>query len=235
MSCSGIIKKNWGFMANFGLGMAGALIAMFYTILFVKDSRNMRPKEVIAMDAKIKAYELSLAKDKWEKGGKKGQAPSVEEQEKEVDNGGKVSEFCPCTSMFDWQHPKKAFNTTFRKRLYGVRPYLLLLMTIFVLEIFVQNGKGPTMFLFLRKEFSWNESTFGLYVACFGVLGLFTQYVAVPFMTENLGMRDSTLGFLAVLGATIQQVMVAFAKEDWVLYVAGLIAFLAPCITTTCR
>ena len=65
--------------------------------------------------------------------------------------------------------------------------------------------------------------------------GLFTQYVAVPFMTENLGMRDSTLGFLAVLGATVQQFMAAFAKDDWVLYLGGLIAFLAPCITTTCR
>ena len=75
--------------------------------------------------------------------------------------------------MFQWKHPKKAFHTTFRKRLFGVRPYLLLLMVIFILEIFVQNGKGPTMFLWLRKEFSWDESTFGLYIACFGALGGF--------------------------------------------------------------
>ena len=59
--------------------------------------------------------------------------------------------------------------------------------------------------------------------------------MAVPFLTENMGMRDATLGLLAVLGATIQQVMSAFAKDDWVLYVGGLIAFLSPCITTTCR
>ena len=54
-------------------------------------------------------------------------------------------------------------------------------------------------------------------------------------MTENLGMQDSTLGFLAVLGATIQHVINAFAKTDWVLYLTGVVSFLSPCITTTCR
>lgn len=70
MSCSGIIKKKWGFMANFGLGMAGALLAMFYTIFFVKDSRNMRPLEVIQLEEKQKAYEKALAIERWKKAGK---------------------------------------------------------------------------------------------------------------------------------------------------------------------
>ena len=61
------------------------------------------------------------------------------------------------------------------------------------------------------------------------------QYVAVPFLTESCHLHDTTIGALAVIGAAVQCVITAFAKVDWVLYIAGLVAFLSPCITTTCR
>ena len=59
--------------------------------------------------------------------------------------------------------------------------------------------------------------------------------MAVPFLTETCHLHDTTIGALAVIGAALQCVITAFAKIDWVLYIAGLIAFLSPCITTTCR
>ncbi len=62
-----------------------------------------------------------------------------------------------------------------------------------------------------RKQFSWNEETFGKYVALFGIVGLFTQYVAVPFLTER-GYHDTTLGFWGVVGSTAQCVITALAK-----------------------
>jgi hypothetical protein len=39
---SGYIKRNLGFMYNFSLGMLFAMIAMGYTVLFVKDSKEIR-------------------------------------------------------------------------------------------------------------------------------------------------------------------------------------------------
>ena len=56
------------------------------------------------------------------------------------------------------------------------------------------TGKGPTMLLYLRKEFSWDEQEFGQFIAVFGFMGLFTQYVAVPYLTENRGWSDTKLG-----------------------------------------
>lgn len=94
------------------------------------------------------------------------------------------------------------------------------------MEIFLENGKGPTMFLFFRKQFQWEQKTFATFLALFGLVGLFTQYVAVPFLSENLKLHDTTIGILGVLGCGIQQVIMAFAHSDWLLYLGGVIAFL---------
>jgi MFS family permease len=184
MSLSGVIKNNIGFVGNFALGMIGAILALLYTAFFIKDSRQMRPKEVQDVLDKMRAL---------------GQAdPTMMTGDKRNKN--------ICASIFDIENVKSAFKATFRRRKFGLRTYVILLSTIFVLEIFLINGKGPTMFLFLRKEFSWDEVTFGKYVAIFGFVGLFTQYVAVPFLTEDVGLHDTTLGILAVIGCCIQQV-----------------------------
>ena len=140
-----------------------------------------------------------------------------------------------CKSLFNVKNVKMAFQTTLKKRPHGVRPYLLLLAFIFILEIFLINGKGPTMYLYFRKEYGWDESKFGQFIAVFGVVGLFTQYVAVPFFTETVGLHDTTLAFFGVIGCAVQQVIVAFTTAEWVLYISGIIAFLGATITTTCR
>ena len=42
---------------------------------------------------------------------------------------------------------------------------------------------------FLRKQFQWDASVFGRFLALLGVLGILTQYVAVPVLTERMGIR----------------------------------------------
>lgn len=44
---------------------------------------------------------------------------------------------------------------------------------VFLLEIFLITGKGPTMYLYFRKHFSWDAEGFGVYIGVFGILGIF--------------------------------------------------------------
>jgi hypothetical protein len=131
-------------------------------------------------------------------------------------------------SLFDLKNVKRAFRTTFKRRPYNVRPYLLILASVFIIEIFMSNGRGPTMYLFLRKEFQWNTSSMAKYMAVFGVIGCITQYMIVPFLTENkrIRMRDSTLAALSLMTSAGSATIVAFASDTWEIYVAGLVSFL---------
>ncbi len=121
-----------------------------------------------------------------------------------------------------------SIRTTFKKRPYNIRPYLLTLASVFILEIFLSNGRGPTMYLFLRKEFKWDEKVMAKFMAFFGSLGLITQYLIVPFLTENkrIRMRDSTLAALSMLTGAGSATITAFASQEWEIYVSGLVNFL---------
>ena len=57
------IKRNGGFILNFILGMTFILIAMFYIIFFLEDSRDLRPPEVVE-ELKAKEEEVKGRKEK---------------------------------------------------------------------------------------------------------------------------------------------------------------------------
>ena len=50
------------------------------------------------------------------------------------------------------------------------------------------------MYLYFRRKFNWNAKTFGSYIGFYGLLGMFAQYVAIPFMSGTLGMHDTSIG-----------------------------------------
>ena len=64
----------------------------------------------------------------------------------------------------------------------------------FLLEIFLITGKGPTLYLYFRKRFSWDEKGFGMYIGIFGIMGMIAQYVIIPFMSNRLKLKDMTIG-----------------------------------------
>ena len=119
---------------------------------------------------------------------------------------------------------RRAFRTTFKSRRYGFRTCLLLLCLLFVVEIFLIEARGPSMYLFLRKQFQWDASVFGRFLAYLGVLGLLTQYVAVPILTERVGMRDSTIAGVAMMTVFGEFLIWAFATEGWHIYAGGTLA-----------
>ena len=57
MALSSVIQSKLGFIYNFVFGMLAALLAMTYTIVFVKDSRILKARRDLRDKAKEKASE----------------------------------------------------------------------------------------------------------------------------------------------------------------------------------
>ena len=107
---------------------------------------------------------------------------------------------------------KSAFKTAFEKRENNMRTFIILIGSEkcyqsnvyiqlpivsglgFLLEIFLITGKGPTLYLYFRKQFSWDEKGFGMYIGIFGIMGMIAQYVIIPFMSNRLKLKDMTIG-----------------------------------------
>jgi len=209
MALSAPIQNYIGFIGNFGLGTLMAVITLMYAIFFVKDSRKLRPKEVQDQLDMMKSYQINTNK-------KDG-----------------------LRKIFDVENVKQGFNTMFKRRDNNVRRFIIMLACCFVLEIFLTNGKGPIQYLYFRRKFSWDHSKFGGYIAVFGIVGIFAQFVVIPFLSGRMGLHDTTLGVIAILTCIAQQIIVCFtpagAEYEWLIYFAGIIAFLSITITTTTR
>ena len=50
------------------------------------------------------------------------------------------------------------------------------------------------MYLYVRRKFNWNAKTFGSYIGFYGFLGMFAQYVAIPFLSGYMHLHDTTIG-----------------------------------------
>ena len=114
-------------------------------------------------------------------------------------------------SLFNVKNVQFAFKTTFKRRENSLRSCIIVTgfwwsdhsqifskITdtgfAFLLESFLWTGKGPTMYLFFRKQFGWGSQEYGIYTGIFGVLGIIAQYLVIPTMSFRLKMHDMTIG-----------------------------------------
>ena len=93
-----------GYIAHFGISMGCAMAAVLYAAVFLKDSRNMRPKEALEEMEARKAMMADL-----QKGPEGGDA-----EEEANDNGGCARTPAACCSVFDLANVKRALKITFR-------------------------------------------------------------------------------------------------------------------------
>jgi PCFT/HCP family folate transporter-like MFS transporter 1/3 len=216
-SLSSIIKKELGFSYNFGFGILCALLSVLYCAFFVKESKTIRQE-------KIEKRMSEQTQDHCDEG------KELEEANEMVKTKGRI--FC---EMFQLESFKQGFATVLKKRGHYKRSLLLILILGFVLEIFFFGGLWSSHFLFLRKQLNWTSMQYTRYTSILGLIGLLSQYIAVPLLANKAKIHDSTISLLETFTSIINLFILAFAVNEWMLYIGGLVAFLDAAATTMFR
>ena len=99
-------------------------------------------------------------------------------------------------SFFNWRNLKEGVSATIKRREFGKRGNIFLVILALELEVFMMRGKWQTVYLYLRRQLEFTLAQFSRLVTIFGVLGLVSQYVFVPLLSAKLKFRDSTIALM---------------------------------------
>ena len=54
-------------------------------------------------------------------------------------------------------------------------------------------GKWSNSYLFFRRTLKWDIKEYSTYITAYGLLGMVATYLLMPFLTDYLKLRDTTI------------------------------------------
>ena len=54
-------------------------------------------------------------------------------------------------------------------------------------------GKWSNSYLFFRRTLKWDIKEYSAYITAYGLLGMVATYLLMPFLTDYLKLRDTTI------------------------------------------
>lgn len=109
-------------------------------------------------------------------------------------------------------------RTTFKSREDFIRSIVLLNLLMLTIHIFVMNGDGSVMFLYLREKFDWTLTKFTLYNSATSIIWIIGTMGGTYILHKLLHVKEAVLiliGFISILSGSLLQ---GFGRTDWYLY-----------------
>ena len=103
-----------------------------------------------------------------------------------------------------------SFRTLLKKRSKNNRLWIIMFVLIFALPTVVNAGYGVVGYLFYRLQYDISTETYSDLISSWFVVNMFAQLVTVPFLSNKLGLQDTTIIILAIAPAIL-----GFLAEAW--------------------
>ena len=138
-------------------------------------------------------------------------------------------------------HIKESFGVAFKKRQGGIRHVVLILISLFGLYSFANNGISSINIQYARAKFNWTEGTdnfnkeYSRLQSIGTVFNLFAIGVLMPIMTQILKMRDLSITAFCVTSSITGITTILLANDYHFLYLANFFRMFSDVVTVGIR
>ena len=209
---SGKISTRFGYGAIYGSAGVLQFLALTYAIFFVKESTDIRDYKGMTSDSSTNVDKAAADSEK--------RIPS-------------------CQSIFSTM--AQSFGVAFQKRDGGLRHIVIILIALFGLYGFANNGISSINIQYARARFTWEDGSddFNEWWASLQSIGtvfnLFAIGVLMPIMTQVLKLKDLTIVSFCILSSLAGIMTFLIAKVAVLLYLANFLRMFSDVVTVGIR
>ena len=118
-----------------------------------------------------------------------------------------------------------SFKTVLRNRENNARKWILILVAVFCVNASVTAGARICAFMFLRLQYNVTTVDYGNLASVYFISSSIFQLTVIPFLTNKLKIRDTTILILAFLTSVPSWMVEAFADDIRILYFNRLFCY----------
>lgn len=172
------------------------VIGLLYAFFFLKEVKKEKADENAAYD------NPALEVDQKELPNRKNESrlqiiePVVEEEKKNL-----------CLEFFDPRLANQCLRSFYKKREYGVRSIIILLMSMHLITNGVANGETQNIFLYQRAKLNWSVDLHTYHNVFSIVLGLVGTLLMIGVLSKFLKVSDIVLTLLSTALTFISRVI----------------------------
>lgn len=208
-----LLMMNFELVELFGMMIPVHVIGLLYTLIFLKE---VKPK--VSEDAAYDnpAMDTELPSRSQESTLQINEAPVVEESKKNA-----------CLEFFDPRLANQCVKTFFKKREYGMRSVIILLMLMHFVTNGLNQGESQSAFLYQRLKLKWDVDTH-IYNNVFAiVLGLIGTLLMVGVLSKFLQVPDIVLTLISTFLSIVSRIFYSFVTTTVGFFIGTAIDFCA--------
>lgn len=141
-----------------------------------------------------------------------------------------------CLALFKPSNIRDSLMVLVRNRKSNLRPILIVLFTMGILNQTCKSGELDVTVLFVdRSPLRWPKSWYGYLLAVdYCVMG-FCLFMFLPILTNLFKLSDISIIIIAILGRIVRLVWASFATKTWMMFVSVIIGALGGLIVSGVR
>jgi len=225
---SGEIASHFGYEVIYAIGGTFQLLAILYAIFFVKESKEIRAyRNMESSDSNTN----SSSTDK--------SSTTIDSAEKSITPEPEKKSF-GFGNIFNLNHIKESFGVAFKRRPGGIRHVVIIMISLFGLYSFANNGASSINIQYARKKFQFGDSDMfnkeWARIQSIGtVFNLFAIGALMPIMTQILRMRDLSITAFCVTSSITGITTILLATDYHFLYLANFFKMFSDVVTVGIR